>query len=68
MGTHGSLSKAGKARSRNPKKWKDRERTSKKGNKHYHIKKHLIPRKANRRRHKLRIEYGNRSGQRWVRK
>lgn len=62
MPSHGSLTKAGKIRSQNPKRWNNQKRRSKTRQKHglskgglpyKHLKKHLNPKKAKRRRYNI---------------
>lgn len=62
-GTHGSLSKAGKMRSQQPKKWNLNERRTKHNIPQRHTRKHKTPRMANRRKYEKREKLGRKSGQ-----
>jgi len=55
-GTHGSISKAGKIRSRSPIIWdRSTRRKTREGNMQKHIKKHLIARRRNKRNYRIRV-------------
>ncbi len=67
MPTHGSLSKAGKVRERNPVQWDLRKRKSKEGKRLFHVSPHKPPRLSLRVKFRRRVLLKQRAGQRWVR-
>jgi len=63
MPSHGSLSKSGKVRTQQPKRWSELGRKNRKGVLMHHYHKHLSPRLSTRRRYEKYFVLKRRKGQ-----